>query len=148
MSSYVCPIVPVNSLEPSKFRRNLCRYKIYTSLPQDWSVAQGDRIEAEPVMKCSYAQAATDQVGKRKRPPVTCKLNDARSKRIKNMGLKPEIVLNLCSELAKSLKPPPFSYLLSDQEASSVINNVIGNIPLGSYLGYQLFDRKKIPNCF
>ena len=119
-----------------------------TSLPQAWSVPRGDRIEPEPVMKCSYGQAATDQVGKRKRPPVSCKLYDARSKRIKTMGWRPEIVLNLCSELAKSLKPPPFSYLLSDQEASSVINTVIGNVPLGSYPGYQLFDRKKIPNCF
>ena len=85
----------------------------------------GDRIEPEPVMKCSYAQAATDQVGKRKRPPVSCKLYDARSKKIKKISWKPEIVLNLCSVLAKSLKPPPFSYLLSDQEASSVTNTVI-----------------------
>ena len=122
--------------------------KTCTSLPQAWSVPRGDRIEPEPVMKCSYAQAATDQVGKRKRPPVSCKLFDARSKRIKKMGWKPEIVLNLCSELAKSLKPPPFSYLLSDQEASSVINTVIGNVPLGSYLGYQLFDRKKSQTVF
>ena len=122
--------------------------KTCTSLPQAWSVPRGDRIEPEPVMKCSYAQAATDQVGKRKRPPVSCKLYDARSKRIKKMGWKPEIVLNMCSELAKSLKPPPFSYLLSDQEASSVINTVIGNVPLGSYLGYQLFDRKKSQTVF
>ncbi|RMX48382.1 hypothetical protein pdam_00025035 [Pocillopora damicornis] len=94
-------------------------------------------------MKCSYAQAATDQGGKRKRPPVSCKLYDARSKRIKKMGRKPEIVLNMWNELAKSLKPRPFLYLLSDQEASSLINTVIGNVPLGSYPGYQLFDKKK-----
>ena len=94
-------------------------------------------------MKCSYAQAATDEGGKRKRPPVSCKLYDARSKRIKKMGRKPEIVLNMWNELAKSLKPRPFSYLLSDQEASSLINTVIGNVPLGSYPGYQLFDKKK-----
>ena len=96
------------------------------------------------MMKCSYAQAATDQVDKRKRPPVSCKLYDARSKRIKKIGWKPEIVLNL----GKSLKPSPFSYLLSDQEPSSVINTVIGNVPLGSYLGYQLFDRKKSQTVF
>ena len=117
--------------------------KTCSSLPQAWSVPRGDRIEPEPVMKCSYAQAATDQGGKRKRPPVSCKLYDARSKRIKKMGWKPEIVLNMCNELAKSLKPPPFSYLLSDQEASSLLNTVIGNVPLGSYIGYQLFDKKK-----
>ena len=117
--------------------------KTCSSLPQAWSVPRGDRIEPEPVMKCSYAQAATDQGGKRKRPPVSCKLYDARSKRIKKMGRKPEIVLNMWNELAKSLEPRPFLYLLSDQEASSHINTVIGNVPLGSYPGYQLFDKKK-----
>ena len=60
---------------------------------------------------------------------------DAKSKRIKKIGWKPEIVLNLCNELGKSLKP------------SSVINTVIGNVPLGSYLGYQLFDREN-PKLF
>ena len=64
------------------------------------------------------------------------------------MGWKPEVVLNLSSELAKSPKLPLFSYLLSDQEASSVINTVMGNVPLGSYLGYQLFDRKKSQTVF
>ena len=122
--------------------------KTCTSLPQAWSVPRVGRIEPEPVMKCSYAQAATDQVGKRKMPPVSCKLYDARSKRIKKMGWKPEIVLNLSNELAKSLTPPPFSYLLSDQESSSVINTVIGNVPLRSYLGYQLFDKKKSRTVF
>ena len=34
--------------------------KTCTSLPQAWSVPRGDRIEPEPVMKCSCAQAATD----------------------------------------------------------------------------------------
>ena len=94
------------------------------------------------MVKCTYAQAATDQIGKRKRPPVSCKLYDARSKRIKKMGWKPEIVLNLCSELAKSLKPPPFSYLLSDQETSSVINTVIGNVPLGLTLAIRCLTGK------
>ena len=81
------------------------------------------------------SDVATDQGGNRKRPPVSCKLYDARSKRI-------------IDELAKSLKPPPFSYLLSDQEASSLINTVIGNVPLGFYLGYQLFDKKKSQTVF
>ena len=82
-----------------------------------------------------FSDVATDQGGNRKRPPVSCKLYDARSKRI-------------IDELAKSLKPPPFSYLLSDQEASSLINTVIGNVPLGFYLGYQLFDKKKSQTVF
>ena len=41
--------------------------KTCSSLPQAWSVPRGDRIEPEPVMKCSYAQAVTDQDGKRKK---------------------------------------------------------------------------------
>lgn len=122
--------------------------KTCTSLPQVWSVPRGDRIESEPVMKCNFAQASTDQVGKRKRPPVSCKLYDARSRKIKKMGWKPETVLNLCSRLANTERPPPFSYLLSDQEASSIINTVMGNVPLGSYLGYQLFDKKKSQTIF
>ena len=64
------------------------------------------------------------------------------------MGRKPERVLNLCSRLSNTEKPPPFSYLLSDQEASSIINTVMGNVPLGSYLGYQLFDKKKSQTIF
>ena len=135
MSSHVCSFVPVNSLELSKFRRN----------PSSLECSKGDRIEPKPVMKCSNAQAANDQVGKRKRLPLSCKLHcklyDAGSKRIKKMDWKPEMVLNVRSELAKSLKPPPFSYLLSGQEASSVINTLISNVPLGSYLGYQLFEK-------
>ena len=55
--------------------------KTCTSLPQTWSVPRGDQIEPEPVMKCTFAQAFTDQVGKRKRPPISCKLYDARSKK-------------------------------------------------------------------
>ena len=80
--------------------------KTCTSLPQAWSVPQWDRIEPAPVMKCSYAQAATDQVDKRKRPPVSCKPYDAKSKRIKKIGWKPEIVLNLRNELGKSQVTP------------------------------------------
>ena len=95
-------------------------------------------------MKRNFAQASTDQVGKRKRPPVSCKLYDARLRKIKKMGWKPETVLNLCSRLSNTEKPPPVSYLLGDQEASLIINTVMGNAPLGSYLEYQLFDNHKL----
>ena len=40
-------------------------------------------------------------------------------------------------------KKPPASYLLLDQEPTSFVNTVIGNVPVGSYLGYQLFDIDK-----
>ena len=58
-------------------------HKTCTGLPQTWSVPRRDQIEPEPVMKCTFAQAFTDQVGKRKRPPISCKLYDARSKKVK-----------------------------------------------------------------
>ena len=64
------------------------------------------------------------------------------------MGRKPELVLNKSSKLSLSFRPTNFLiinyyYLLNDQEVSSVISTVMGNAPLGSYLGYQLFDSKK-----
>ena len=37
-------------------------------------------------------------------------------------------------------KPPPFSYLLSDQEPTIKVNTVFENVPLGSPLAYQLHD--------
>ena len=54
----------------------------------------------------------------------------------------------LSTNLPKVSSHPLFSYLLSDQEASSLINTVIGNVPLGFYLGYQLFDKKKSQTVF
>ena len=47
------------------------------------------------------------------------------------------------SYLRQKEKPPPFSYLLADQEP---INTVFGNVPLRSCLSYQLqdFGRPKI----
>ena len=88
---HVCSVVPVTLGE-------IPADKTCTSLPQTWSAPRGHRLEPEPVMKCTFAQAFTDQVGKHKRPPIK--------------------VLDLCSKLAKEHKPPPFSYLLSDQETS------------------------------
>ena len=44
------------------------------------------------------------------------------------------------SQLKRQEKPPPFSYLLSDQEPTMLINTVFGNMPLGSCLSYQLQD--------
>ncbi|PFX28023.1 hypothetical protein AWC38_SpisGene7279 [Stylophora pistillata] len=37
-------------------------------------------------------------------------------------------------------KPPPFAYLLSDQEPSMKVNTVLGNVTPGSTLPYQLQD--------
>lgn len=49
----------------------------------------------------------------------------------------------MCTELSNYEKKPPASYLLLDQEPTSFVNTVIGNVPVGSYLGYQLFDIDK-----
>ena len=123
--------------------------KTCTSLPQTWSVPRGDQIEPKPVMKCTFAQAFTDQVGKRKRPPISCKLYDARSKKkLKNLGGNQEESWIYAVSLPKKANHPPFSYLLCDQETSSAISTVIGNVPRGSYLGYQLFDKKKSQTLF
>lgn len=121
--------------------------KTCTSLPQSWSVPRGDKIAPEPVMKCTFAQAKTDQLGKRIRNPTACKLYDARAKKIKN-GWEQEEVLQLCSKLSKESRPPPFSYLLSDQSCSSKTDTVIGRVPVGCYLGYQLFDGKTSDTIF
>ena len=37
-------------------------------------------------------------------------------------------------------KPPPFAYLLRDQEPSMKVNTGLGNVTLGSTLAYQLLD--------
>ena len=37
-------------------------------------------------------------------------------------------------------KRSSFTYLLSDQECSTTVNTVFGNVPLGSTLAYQLTD--------
>lgn len=116
--------------------------KTCTSLPQSWGKPRGEKIAPEPVMKCTFVQAKTDQEGKRKRNPISCKLYDARSKKIAKQGWESERVMNMCSQLGKDSNPPPFSYLLSDQECSSVTDTVVGSVPAGSYLSYQLFDQK------
>ena len=116
--------------------------KTCTSLPQVWHQPRGDRIEPEPVMACTFAQASSDRGGNRKRPPVVCKLYDARSKCLKRNGWNHQDILAKCGEMASRQNPPPCSYLLSDQESALNVNTVFGNVPLGSYLSYQLTDRK------
>lgn len=54
-----------------------------TSVPQQWHKPRGANIDPEPVMKCTFVKASSDQGGKRKLASVTCKLHDARSKNLK-----------------------------------------------------------------
>ena len=51
--------------------------------------------------------------------------------------------MNVCTVLENNNKAPPFSYILSDQENTSKINTVFGNVPVWAFLGYQLQDSKK-----
>ena len=52
------------------------------------------------------------------------------------------VVTRVCGKLGNESKVPPFSYLLKDQNSTQNINTVMGNVPLGAYLGYQLYDQK------
>lgn len=45
--------------------------------------------------------------------------------------------------MKKRDKKTPSCYLLPDQEASTVVNTVFGNGPVGSILSYQLKDLKE-----
>ena len=113
--------------------------KSCTSRPQTWHIPRATSICPLPVMAIHYARAATDQDGARKRDPVKCKLYDARGPDAK-AGLSSCHVMDHVSQLKRQEKPPPFSYLLSDQEPTMLINTVFGNMPLGSCLSYQLQD--------
>ena len=94
-----------------------------------------------PVMGTHYARALTDerQSGERKRDPVRCKLYDARGSAARS-GVPSTHVMSEVIYLRQKEKPPPFSYLLSDQEPSLQINTVFGNVLPGSCLSYQLQD--------
>lgn len=79
--------------------------------------------------------------GKRKSDPVNCKLYDSRGTKLKSDGWSQQSIMDMCSFLSIEEKPPPFSYLLSDQEISESKQTVFGSVPLGAALGYQLTDK-------
>lgn len=116
--------------------------KTCTNVPQEWHKPRGDSIEPEPVMKCSFSKASSDKDGKRKLHPVTCKLYDARGRDLRLSGWKQKSVMEMCQYLSIEEKRSPFTYLLTDQECSTKVHTVFGNIPLGSTLAYQLTDLK------
>ena len=65
------------------------------------------------------------------------KLYDARSPVIRK-GLLMCHVMEQVDNLRRKEIPPPFSYSLSDQEPSLLMNIVFVNVPLGACLAYQL----------
>lgn len=117
--------------------------KTCTSLPQLWHQPRGACIQPEPAMSCCFVQPSTDRDGQRKKPPVTCKLYDARSKSLRFEGWKREVVLRMCEQAKQKGKKPPCSYLLADQEAPAHVNTFFGNAPIGCILSYQLNDLKE-----
>lgn len=118
--------------------------KTCTSLPQQWHKPRPtDKIEPEPVMKSTFAKSCKDKENKRKRDPIACKLYNADAKRMKSINGRERDILAMSYTLSQEKRKPPFSYLLGDQQCSQIINTVLGNVPLGSYLGYQLFDERK-----
>ena len=110
-----------------------------TSLPRSWHIPRAAAICPMPVMGTHYARAETDRNEERSRDPVRCKLYDARGPSLR-CGLQRQHVIDQVVHLKNKENPPPFSYLLSDQEPGLLVNTVFGNLPLGSCLGYQLQD--------
>ena len=49
-----------------------------TRVPQQWHKPRSANIKPEPVKKCTFVKASSDQGGKQKLASVTCKLCDAR----------------------------------------------------------------------
>ena len=122
--------------------------KTCTSVLQEWHKPRGDSIEPEPVMKCSFSKASSDKDGKRTLHPVTCKVYDARGKDLRLSGWKQKSVIEMCQYLSNEEKRSHFTYLLSDQECSTTVNTVFGNVPFGSTLAYQLTDLKPNKTSF
>ena len=56
--------------------------------------------------------------------------------------------MDMCQYLLNEEKRAPFTYLLSDQECTTTVNNVFGNVTLGSSLAYQLTDLKPNKTSF
>lgn len=90
-------------------------------------------------MGTHFACASTDRDGNRARKPVRCKLYDARAPEFMT-GLNNVNIMDQVSYLKQMDKAPPFLYLLSHQESVLEVNTVFGNVPIGSYLPYQLQD--------
>ena len=49
-------------------------------------------------------------------------------------------IMTQVSHLKSLENPPPFSYLLSDQQPLIQVNTVLHDFPIGSCLSYHLFD--------
>ena len=110
-----------------------------TSRPQSWHIPRATSICPLPVMGTHYARAETDREEERKRAPVRCKLYDARGPALRK-GLPMHHLMDQVSFLKGKETPPPFSFLLSDQEPGLSMNTIFGNVPLGACLTYQLQD--------
>ena len=115
-----------------------------TSRPQSWHIRRASFICPLLVMGTHYARAKTDCDGERKRDPVKCKPYDARSPATRK-GLPKCHMMEKVDNLTRKEIPPPFSYLLSDQKQSFLMNTVFGNVLLGACLAYQLQDHGR-PN--
>ena len=105
-----------------------------TSGPQSWYIPRATSISPMPVMGINYARAATDRSGERKRNPVRCKRYEPRGPGPRQVDM--QHVLSNVEIMRIKNKPPPFSYLLSDEEPTIKVNSVFGNAPLGSPLAY------------
>lgn len=78
------------------------------SVLQQWHKPRNASIKPEPVMKCTFVKASSDQGGKRKLVPATCKLHDPRGKHLKLNGWKQQDVMEMCHYLSNKEKHSPF----------------------------------------
>ena len=92
-----------------------------------------------PAMGTHFTKVLTDMVGNRKKGPVEGRPYNARTSAFRADLLREHIMKHLAS-ISNKERPPPFAYLLSDQEPSQVVNTILGNLLLGSCLAYQLQD--------
>ncbi|XP_053400294.1 uncharacterized protein LOC128557216 [Mercenaria mercenaria] len=111
-----------------------------TEVSQIWHKPRGDKIEPEPVMKLTFAKAATDRQ-LRKREPVKCYLYDGRAKKSKGtLAPSKEEVATIQEIVGARNSNIPIVYLTKDHSTTHSTDTLFGEVPTGSPLSYQLQD--------
>ncbi|XP_060589407.1 uncharacterized protein LOC132744663 [Ruditapes philippinarum] len=100
-----------------------------TSVPQQWHVPRGEKIEPVPLNHVVVAKACET----RKRKPVLCQV-DTQYK-------LPEVTSNDIEQL-KGAKGTPLEYLLSSKRP--LVTTDLGQVQLGSFLSYQTRNLKSM----
>lgn len=117
-----------------------------TSQEQQWHKPRGKIITSDPVMRCVFPKASTDQNGRIK-SPVKAKVFEARSSEELHNFKEDEFSV-LKSNLGSDT---PFSYLTNshqfDLNATNSILTPMGLVNMGSPLSYQFKDWNDLDNA-